>query len=96
MAFFRPLRPPAALPAHDGAGTDSQGGMGRHPAEVGGVLDENLRHAPEQVFLPGAGLRHAGPPHRLQSVQAAGLFFHQHFHHSPDAGTGVRVLRGDG
>lgn len=75
---------------------DSQGGMGRHPAEVGGVLDENLRHAPEQVFLPGAGLRHAGPPHRLQSVQAAGLFFHQHFHHSPDAGTGVRVLRGDG
>lgn len=39
---------------------------------------------------------HAGPPHRLQSVQAAGLFFHQHFHYSPDAGTGVRVLRGDG
>lgn len=69
---------------------------GRHPAEVGGVLDENLRHAPEQVFLPGADLRHAGPPHRLQSVQAAGLFFHQYFHYSPDAGTGVRVLRGDG
>lgn len=50
----------------------------------------------EQVFLPGAGLRHAESPHRFQPVQAEGVFFHQYFHHAFDAGTGIRVLHGDG
>lgn len=72
------------------------GGVGRNSEEVGGVLDENLRHAPEQVFRLGAGLRHAGSPHRFQPIQAEGIFFHQYFHHAFDAGTGIRILHGDG